>query len=102
MLAALDDLKKIQLLINGKWERGTGPMFDVLDKYKEEPLFIAYAASVEQVNAAVAAANAAFRTGELEPYRRFEILSRAADLLQERQSTFIEAMVAEIPSVSAR
>lgn len=95
MLTALDDLKKIQLLINGKWERGTDPMFDVLDKYKEESLFIAYAASVEQVNAAVAAANAAFRTGELEPYRRFEILSRAADLLQERQSTFIEAMVAE-------
>src|SRR5215472_8910224 len=82
------------LFIDGAWSKGI-ERFSVLDKYLGTVAGTAERASKEQVDAAVAAARRSFETRPLDPYDRYSILSKAAQLVEERRGAFAETIVAE-------
>lgn len=82
------------LLIGGEWRDGVSP-FTVTDKFTGEPLAEVAAASREHVNQAVRAAAEAFGRAPLPPYARYEILHRAAALVEGRRDSFAATIVAE-------
>jgi acyl-CoA reductase-like NAD-dependent aldehyde dehydrogenase len=67
----------------------------VFDKYTGEVIDTVVASDETHVRRAVETAKETFSRGSLEPYRRYEILMKAAALLNERQSEFVPLMVAE-------
>ncbi len=75
------------LYIDGRWREGPRPV-PVLHKYRQEVMAEVAEADEGLVEEAVAAAQRALRERPLAPYRRFEILRRAADLLAERRDPF--------------
>jgi len=85
---------RTDLLIGGEWV-STSRKAPVLDKYSGATIVEYSVAEREHVSAAVAAAQKAFEQGPPAPYARYEILSRAADLLVARRTQFIDAMVRE-------
>ena len=87
-------LKRARLLIGGDWVDGV-ESFPVSDKYSGEVIGHADRASRDQVNAAVAAADASFRTNRLDPYERFSILRRAGDLIEKRRAELAATITAE-------
>jgi succinate-semialdehyde dehydrogenase / glutarate-semialdehyde dehydrogenase len=85
---------RTDLLIGGEWV-STSRKAPVLDKYSGATIVEYSVAEREHVSAAVAAAQKAFEKGPPAPYARYEILSRAADLLAARKAQFVDAMVKE-------
>lgn len=83
-----------ELLIGGEWV-ATPLREPVLNKYSGKVIAEFSVAEREHVSAAVAAAQAAFDRGPPKPYARYEILSRAADLLEARRELFADTMVGE-------
>ena len=83
-----------KLFIGGAWV-DADTAFAVTDKYTGSVIEEAGGASPEQVSAAVEAARAAFASGPPEPYRRFEILEKAAQLIDGRRETLVETITAE-------
>ena len=73
---------------------GDGQWVTVSDKYRCEPAYEVAVASGTQVDAAVAAAQAA-AAEPLAAHRRYEILMAAADALGAQQETFVETLVTE-------
>lgn len=73
---------------------GGGQTLDVIDKYHGTVAYKMTAASPEDLATAVALARRAVGT-PLPAHRRYEILSAAADLLQDRRDGFVAALVAE-------
>ena len=82
------------VLIAGHW-RPTKGSIEVRDKFNGDVVGTVGRATAELVSDAVAAAELAQRTVPFAPYRRYEVLSRAARLLDERRAEFIETMVSE-------
>jgi succinate-semialdehyde dehydrogenase/glutarate-semialdehyde dehydrogenase len=72
-----------RLLIGGQWVDGERRA-EVLDKYRLEPCAHVHIASQDQVRATVRAADQAFRSASLTPFRRGQILDTAAALLEKR------------------
>lgn len=72
-----------QLLIGGQWVDGA-TRETLTDKFRGEPFGEMGVASPEQVEAAVAGAQAGFAAATLTPYERYRILSDAARLIAER------------------
>ena len=91
-----------QILIAGQWVAGSSEQ-QLLHRYTREPLDKMAVASVEQVTEAVTAAQAAFEASALLPSDRYRILSRAADLVQERREQLMALVSAEtgFPRVDA-
>jgi len=94
-------LAEQQLLINGEWRPArSGATFETRNPFTGETAGTASAASREDARAAVDAAQAAFAgwaaTG---PGARRALLSRAADLLIERQQEIAETMMEETGGV---
>lgn len=83
------------LLVGGEWIDGAGQPFDLHDKYSGETIAIIAAADDDQVAAAIDAAKRAFANGPIQPYRRYEILMKAAEVLERRRDEIVEVMVAE-------
>jgi succinate-semialdehyde dehydrogenase / glutarate-semialdehyde dehydrogenase len=83
-----------RLLIDGKWVNGAST-FSVADKFTGERIATVASASREQVHGAVQAGADAFARHRLTPYARFEILQRAASLLESRREAFKSTIVAE-------
>lgn len=83
-----------KLLIDGQWVSGATTL-PVVDKFSRQSIAQVAAADQVQVNAAVAAAREAFRRGGLSPYQRYEILMKAAAILQSRADAIVALMVAE-------
>jgi acyl-CoA reductase-like NAD-dependent aldehyde dehydrogenase len=83
-----------RLLIDGRWCDGVD-RFAVLDKYAGAVVGRCERASREQVDAAVAAARRSFDTVKLEPYERYRILMKAAELIVERKALLADTIVAE-------
>jgi succinate-semialdehyde dehydrogenase/glutarate-semialdehyde dehydrogenase len=83
-----------RLYIDGEWLDGASS-FVVEDKFTGDTLATVAAASREQVSKAVQAAASAFARQRLTPYARYEILHRAAELLESRGQDFTSTMVAE-------
>jgi acyl-CoA reductase-like NAD-dependent aldehyde dehydrogenase len=86
--------RRARLLIAGEWSSGPDT-FAVFDKFTGEGIGEADRASAEQVAAAVAAARRSFETVRLEPYERYRILYRAAELIEQRRDDFVRTVVAE-------
>lgn len=87
-------MKRARAFIDGSWTEGSS-VFAVADKYTGEPFAEAAAVSRDQAAAAVRALRAAFERTVLPPYARFEILTRAAGLVEARAADFTAAIVAE-------
>ncbi len=83
-----------RLLINGRWCDGS-ESFPVLDKYTGAVVGLGQRARQEQVHAAVAAARQSFDTVKLDPYERYRILMKAAELIEARRSVLADTIVAE-------
>ena len=90
----MSDARTINLFIGGKWESGDGTI-EVFDKFTSKLIARAARASRQQVDAAVAAAKHSFETNPLEPAKRFDILKKTADLVEQRRTEFINSIVAE-------
>jgi succinate-semialdehyde dehydrogenase/glutarate-semialdehyde dehydrogenase len=87
-------LRRARLLIGGEWTDGV-ESFPVHDKFSGELIGHADRASRQQVDAAVAAAAASFRTNRLDAYERFTILRRAGDLIEQRRAELAATITAE-------
>jgi acyl-CoA reductase-like NAD-dependent aldehyde dehydrogenase len=87
-------LRRARLLIDGAWTEGA-ETFPVLDKFSGELIGHADRASREQVDAAVAAADASFRNNRIDGYERFSILRRAGDLIEKRRAEIAATITAE-------
>lgn len=90
-------MQEVTLLINGEdCDASTGKMFERINPVNQSVASRAAAASLEDADAAVAAAKAAFpRWAKLSPTERRKRLLRAADSMDEHAPRFIEAGVAE-------
>jgi succinate-semialdehyde dehydrogenase/glutarate-semialdehyde dehydrogenase len=82
------------LLVAGE-EVTSATTFDVRDKYTDEIIAVVAKAERSHVAAAVAGGVAAARSGALPPYQRFEILSRASELVREQREMLRDTIVAE-------
>ena len=85
------------LLINGEARAAqSGATFERLNPYDGSVASVSAAAGVEDANAAIAAAKAAFDDwAAMGPHSRRKILNKAADLLEERTADFVKTNVAE-------
>lgn len=86
--------KQARLLINGEWVDGVEP-FTIVDKYTGVVIGTAQAASREQVSRAVAAARTSFNRTPLEPFERYRILSRTAELIGRSRERLAHTIVGE-------
>ena len=94
-MAAIDlRLPPLGVLVAGVWEEGAAS-FAASDKYTYAELAQIAEPSREQVERAVAIADAACRRGAPAPIERAAILNRAADLLRDRRDWFSDLIVAD-------
>lgn len=82
------------LFIDGAW-LSEGELHDVFDKYSYEPVAEVRHASPVHVDAAIGSAEKAMVSNSLPVRKRFEILSRVAELLESRSEDIIDAYVSE-------
>jgi acyl-CoA reductase-like NAD-dependent aldehyde dehydrogenase len=88
-------MKEYGLFINGKWIV-TDEKIAVINKATgNESAFISAAGEAE-VKDAVEAAERAFKTVKMEPYRRYEILMKASQLLMDNQKKMAEFLSEEV------
>ena len=87
-------MQSSRLLIGGEWLDGAST-FVVTDKFTAKPIASVASASREQVRRAVQAAADAFHRNRLTPYARYEILQRAAGLVDTRREDLKSSIVAE-------
>ena len=92
-MTSLSGTEKFELAV-GEGEAQTEQWFDVYDKYHGTVAFEVAAASVQDLDAAVRAGREAVRR-PLPAYRRYEILSAAANLLEQRVDRFVDVLIAE-------
>lgn len=88
----------LEMLIGGEWigQGGAGTM-KIVNPGNEEVLGECPKASIEQLDAALAAADEAFRTWRATPaIERFWIIRRAADLLRERAEEIARIVTCEM------
>lgn len=92
----------VKNFIGGQWLDPTGEHFDSLNPATEEVLATAAHSTHDDVNAAVAAAKAAYHKWRLTPApRRGEILFRVAELLKERKDELSRLMTQEMGKIVA-
>jgi benzaldehyde dehydrogenase (NAD) len=95
------ELARQQLLIGGNWtEAGSGATYEQTFPYTGEAVGRAAAATRADASAAVEAAHAAFAEwGRTQPAERRALLSKAADLLQERAEEIAQTVTEETGGV---
>lgn len=87
-------MESIGVLIGGEWHDASD-RFSVRDKFTGEVLAKVSKASEEQVRAAVLTARHAFGREAVSPYKRYQVLSSAARILEARQAVVVDTMLAE-------
>ena len=94
---ATTEISEQQLLIGGEWRSaGSGATFDAINPFTGEAASTASAAGREDARAAVEAANAAFPAWSTTgPGERRALLSRAAELIVERQEEIAATVIEE-------
>jgi acyl-CoA reductase-like NAD-dependent aldehyde dehydrogenase len=92
-VAGQGDARRLVALVDGRPPVGPGTVV-VVDKFRGTPAWVLPAASRADVAAAVAAARLASRT-PLPAHERYRILQRAADLLEQQQDEFVDALIIE-------
>ena len=88
-------LPDCRLLVEGRWVEGESRR-QALDKFRLQPCTTIHLPSREQVRAAVAHADAAFRASTLTPHERGAILDRAGSLLEQRGEELVHALQIEV------
>lgn len=91
----MSGVRKAKLLIDGRWVDGEAGPVAVLDKFSGEQIGSLQGASREQVDAAVAAAQRSFLATVLDPYERYRLLSRTADLIAANAEELTATIIAE-------
>ncbi len=86
--------RRAKLLIGSEWLQGESS-FEVFDKTTQALIGHAEAASRKQVDAAVDAAHTAFERNTLEPWDRYRILCRVAELIDKHRAEFCALIAAE-------
>ncbi len=85
----------MQMYLNGEWTSG-GDAMDVVNPYSGEAFDTVPAATLDDVNRALESAERGARAMRaLSAYERYEILTRAAKLIQERRQDFGETITRE-------
>ena len=94
---ATTEISEQQLLIGGQWRSaGSGATFDAVNPFTGEAASTASAASRDDARAAVEAAHAAFESWSTTgPGERRAVLSRAAELIVERQEEIAATVIEE-------
>jgi vanillin dehydrogenase len=94
---ATTEISEQQLLIGGEWRSaGSGATFDAVNPFTGEPATTASAGGRDDARAAVEAANAAFPAWSTTgPGERRALLSRAAELIVERQEEIAATVIEE-------
>lgn len=82
------------VLIGGEWVT-TAERLEVVDKFSGRVVGTVGRATRELTERAVTVAQQAFRGTPFPVYRRYEVLSNAARILERRRAEFLETMVAE-------
>ena len=82
------------LFIDGEWISGSDTVA-VFDKFSGKEIARAGIADRDQTREAVAAARRAFTKSALTPYRRYEVLMAAADILRREREKVVETLLAE-------
>jgi acyl-CoA reductase-like NAD-dependent aldehyde dehydrogenase len=102
MISSQIETRLARLLVNGEWTEGASS-YPVYDKFSGALIGHADSASKDQVTEAVASALHSFETNKLDAYRRFEILTHAAQLIEERRDEIVRTIIAEagIPFIDA-
>ena len=95
MIQEMERIQEYRLLINGKWVQ-TDRKAGVFNKATGDIIGECYVAGDKEITLAVDAAQHAFRTQKLAPYRRFEILKHASELLLEQQDDFALTISQEV------
>ena len=86
----------MSLWINNQWLVGDGEPFQSLNPYNDDVVWQGHAASVDQVEGAVAAANTAFVSWRNTTFsERLAIIERFAQLLQQHQSQLAHIIATE-------
>ncbi|MDO7786796.1 aldehyde dehydrogenase family protein [Desulforamulus aquiferis] len=88
-------IPKIKLFINGQWVE-SDQTEKVLNKANGEPVAEIYVAGLKEVEQAVTSAQRAFKREKIAPYRRYDILKRASELLMERQEEMALTLSLEV------
>lgn len=81
-------------LVGDQWE-DCGHFDDVLDKFTNQPFARVAIADENLVQRAISAARHSFDNGFIEPYHRYNILMRAAEITEERTGEIVERMISE-------
>ena len=81
--------------IAGTWVDGDAGTTPVVDKYTGETIATVHLASSGQVDAAVQAAAQGFKAVRLEPFERYRLLMKTADLILENREALARLIVAE-------
>ena len=87
-------VQRVSLLIGGNWRAGV-ETFEAFDKYSGSLFAIADRASKAQADAAISAARESFAATRLEPYDRYRVLNKAAELIEKRRATLARCIVVE-------
>ena len=83
-----------RLLIGGAWVDGETTE-TLRDRYSGDVFGQIGVATAAQVDTAIAGACAAFVTDQIPPYKRFEILAKAAAIIASRKDVLVKCMTAE-------
>src|SRR5262245_8751970 len=84
-----------RLLIGGDWEDGARPPLDVHDKFTGDVIGTVDCAGRDQVEAAVAAALASFKSCQLDPQERYRRLQHVARLIDRHREELAALITAE-------
>ncbi|GAA0300263.1 acyl-CoA reductase-like NAD-dependent aldehyde dehydrogenase [Gracilibacillus halotolerans] len=87
-------MKQYSLLIDGEW-LNTDEKIQVTDKYKQEPIAEVSKADKKLVLQAIDSAEDAFKNNTLSAYERYQILYKAANLLQEQKEEMAQIIMQE-------
>ena len=94
-MSGMQAISAAQLFIDGAWTDGDAGRADVVDKFTGEILRQVHLASAAQVDRAVEAARAGFAAHRLEPFERYSVLTRTAELIMENRPALAALIVAE-------
>ncbi|MFD1017615.1 aldehyde dehydrogenase family protein [Thalassobacillus hwangdonensis] len=83
-----------KLFINGEWTDSEEKV-EVLNKYTQDTYAEVAKAGEKEVDQAIEAAQTAFKTNPMPPYKRYQILKRVSELLQENKEELAKNITME-------
>lgn len=91
----MQSVKSIRSFIAEAWVEGEGAPTPVVNKFSGEVLANIRAASSDQVDVAVESARRSFGKTQLEPYERYRLLNKVAELILANREALASLIIAE-------